>query len=139
MPFKFNTELWNLGKKIEDAILPELNETLECNLQRSDNIFDIMDFRDADKKIAVEVKGRRIKSDRYEDTIITTGKIVEGWKLVEDGWDVYYVFVFQDKVLHHKLTGEEFWRIKMTGTNHIEHYLIPVNELKEFQPEPIPE
>tara|TARA_R100000655_G_scaffold32115_1_gene63901 strand:- start:537 stop:956 length:420 start_codon:yes stop_codon:yes gene_type:complete len=139
MPFKFNTELWNLGKKIEDAILPELNETLECNLQRSDNIFDIMDFRDEDKKIAVEVKGRRIKSDRYEDTIITTGKIVEGWKLVEDGWDVYYVFVFTDKVLHHKLTGEEFWRIKMTGTNHIEHYLIPVNQLKEFQPEPIPE
>tara|TARA_R100000808_G_C2100261_1_gene117584 strand:+ start:419 stop:826 length:408 start_codon:yes stop_codon:yes gene_type:complete len=131
MGFTFNKELWNIGKKIEDALLPTLNEELECDFIRSDDIFDIIDFKDSDKKIAVEVKGRRIKSTQYEDTIITKGKIMEGYKLMDSGWSVYYFFVFTDKVLSHKLKEGDSWKVKITGTNHIEHFLIPVNTLKE--------
>lgn len=131
--FVFNHELWNLGNKIEDAVRPKLNECFGCDLQRSDDIFDIIDFKDNDKKIAVEVKGRRIPSTQYNDTIITTNKITTGWKMVEEGWKVYYIFVFTDKILCHKLTGEEFWKVKLTGTHHIEHYLIPIGELKDLE------
>ena len=51
MGFTFNKELWNIGKKIEDALLPTLNEELECDFIRSDDIFDIINFKDSDKKI----------------------------------------------------------------------------------------
>lgn len=140
MPFKFNHELWNIGKKIEDAVLPELNKAFNCDLERTDNIFDIIDFKDNSKKIAIEVKGRRINSNQYKDTIITRGKINEGWKLTDEGWKVYLVFVFKDKTLYHELTGEESWNVKLTGTNHIEHFLIPISSLIEYdkdcEPEP---
>ena len=53
--------------------------------------------------------------------------------MVEEGWEVYYIFVFTDKILCHKLTGEEFWKVKLTGTHHIEHYLIPIGDLKELE------
>lgn len=138
--FDFNKELWSLGQKIEDAILPDLNSKWNCDLKRSDDIFDIIDFRDEDNKIAVEVKGRRISSTQYKDTIITLNKITTGWKLLEQGYKVYYVFVFTDKVLVHTLTGNECWKVKITGTFQIEHYLIPIDELVDIknndEPEP---
>ncbi len=139
MPFKFNHELWNIGKKIEDAVLPELNKAFNCDLERTDNIFDIIDFKDNEKKIAIEVKGRRIKSTQYKDTIITKGKITEGFKLTDLGWKVILVFVFTDRTLYHQLTGDEVWGVKMTGTNYIEHFLIPIADLKDYTEEPIEE
>lgn len=136
--FEFNQTLWELGQKIEDAVKPKLNECFGCDLKRSDDIFDIIDFKDYDKKIAVEVKGRRISSTQYRDTIITKNKITTGWKMTEEGWKVYYVFVFTDKILGHQLTGEESFKVKMTGTFHIEHFLIPVEDLKELEELAIP-
>ena len=130
--FDFNKQLWTLGTKIEDAILPSLNTKFDADFQRDDDIFDIIDFRDGDKKIACEIKGRRNTSSQYKDTIITLNKITKGWMMVEEGWDVYIIFVFTDKTMYHKLTGEENWKVKLTGTFAIEHYLIPVSELKEF-------
>ena len=133
--FDFNKQLWTLGTKIEDAILPSLNTKFDADFQRDDDIFDIIDFRDGDKKLACEIKGRRIPSHRYADTIITLNKITKGWQMMEDGWDVYLIFVFTDKTMYHKLTGEERWKVKLTGTFGIEHYLIPVSELKDFEVE----
>ena len=47
MPFKFNQELWDIGRKIEDTTLPLINEHYECNFQRNENdIFDILDIFD---------------------------------------------------------------------------------------------
>ena len=133
--FQFNHELWNLGQKIEDAVLPSLNEVFNCDLKRSDDIYDIIDFYDENNKIAVEVKGRRIPSTQYEDTIITKSKITKGWNLMDEDWKVYYVFVFTDKVLFTQLTENTSWKVKITGTFSIEHFLIPVAELKELSKE----
>ncbi|MBC42032.1 MAG: hypothetical protein CML19_07365 [Pusillimonas sp.] len=61
MPFKFNKTLWELGRKIEDDTLPELNEYFECNFERNESdIFDVLDFKDPEKKIIVEVKGETL-------------------------------------------------------------------------------
>ena len=71
--FKFNKELWDAGRKIEDKSLPQLNKYFKTNFKRNENdIFDILDFKDEEQKIIVEVKGRFNSSDAYEDTIITT-------------------------------------------------------------------
>ena len=54
---------------------------------------------------------------------------------MDDDWKVYYVFVFTDKVLYTKLTEDTSWKVKITGTFSIEHFLIPVAELKELSKE----
>jgi len=129
----FNRELWNIGRQIEDKILPDLNQFFEADLERSNNVFDIFDFKDPDKKIIVEVKGRTNDSDQYPTTIITCGKITEGLMEQEKGWKVYYFFVFNDKTMYLKLDKDDCdFSMKLTGTNHIPHYLIPVDRLTEF-------
>ena len=128
----FNRELWDIGRKIEDAIKPKIDAFFDASFKRSDDIYDIIDFMDKDKKICVEVKGRRIPHDQYTDTIITMGKITEGFKLMECGFKVYYFFVFGDKVLYHKLSLEDEFVMKLTGTNQIPHYLIPIKDLQDF-------
>mgnify|MGYP003122421475 FL=1 len=134
MPFKFNEELWKVGRKIEDDALPVLNDFFECNFERNENdIFDIFDFKDEEKKMIVEVKGRRIPSTQYKETIITASKITEGYRAIEDGWKVYFLFVFTDKSGYFELKEDSSFKCKLTGTNCIQHYLIPVEDLKELK------
>ena len=129
----FNHERWNLGRQIEDEILPHLNNHFDCDFQRSNDIFDILDFKDEDKKIIVEVKGRTNPSTQYPTTIITCGKITEGLMEIERGYKVYYFFVFTYKIGMLKLDPEDCnFNMKITGTNNIPHYLIPVDRLEDF-------
>ena len=133
MPFKFDQELWNIGKKIEDETLPLINKYYECDFKRNDNdIFDILDFKDEDSKKIVEIKGRRIESIKYEDTIITASKVNEGLNKVEDGYRVFFVFVFTDKIYEMELQKDQEFKCRFTGTNCIQHYLIPIKDLKEI-------
>tara|TARA_R110002020_G_scaffold18196_5_gene63968 strand:- start:19 stop:423 length:405 start_codon:yes stop_codon:yes gene_type:complete len=134
MPFEFNKKLWELGRKIEDETLPELNEYFECNFERNENdIFDVFDFKDEEKKIVVEVKGRRNTSTEYEDTIITASKVTTGYQAIEGGYKVYFVFAFTDKLMFIELKEDSSFKCKFTGTNCIRHYLIPVKDLQEFK------
>ena len=134
MPFEFNKKLWELGRKIEDEALPELNEFFECNFERNENdIFDVFDFKDEEKKIVVEVKGRRNTSTEYEDTIITASKVTAGYQAIEAGYKVYFVFAFTDNLMYIELKEDSSFKCKFTGTNCIRHYLIPVKDLQEFK------
>ena len=55
--FAFNKELWDIGRQIEDITLPLINQYFDCKFLRNENdIFDILDFKDDDAKIIVEVK-----------------------------------------------------------------------------------
>ena len=127
MPFEFNQELWNIGRKIEDETLPIVNKYYGCDFKRNENdIFDILDFKDEEKKMIVEVKGRRIKSTQYEDTLITASKVNEGLCRVDDGYRVFFVFVFTDKIYEMELKENQDFKVRFTGTNCIQNYLIPV-------------
>ena len=133
MPFDFNKALWDFGRKIEDEVLPIANKLYDCNFQRNENnIFDIIDFKDEDKKIVVEVKGRKIPSTKYSDTIITASKITEGYHLIEQGYKVYFIFVFTDKMFQYELKEDDSFDCRFTGTNCIKHYMIPVSRLQEI-------
>ena len=85
MSNKFNRKLWELGRKIEDEIKPDIDKFFDCDFYRKDNIFDILDFHDDNKKVIVEVKGRTCKSTQYKDNIITCGNITEGVMESEKG------------------------------------------------------
>lgn len=136
MPFKFNEKLWKIGQKIEDDTLPLINKYYDCDFKRNENdIFDILDFKDDDKKIIVEIKGRRIPSTQYEDTIITASKITEGFMKIDQGYRVFFVFVFTDKTMEIELKEDFDFKVKFTGTNCIKHYCIPVKDLTEIKDE----
>ena len=138
MPFKFNQELWDIGRKIEDEALPKLNKFFECDLKRDDSdIWDILDFRDDDKKVIVEVKGRLVTSSHYDDTIITASKVMSGFQAIDDGYKVYFLFVFTDKSMIIELKEDSSFKVKFTGTNCIKHYCIPITLLKDFEPDDI--
>ena len=133
MPFKFNETLWKIGQKIEDDTLPLINKYYDCNFKRNENdIFDILDFKDDDKKIIVEIKGRRIPSTQYEDTIITASKVTEGFMKLDQGYRVFFVFVFTDKTMEIELKEDFNFNVKFTGSNCIKHFCIPVKELTEI-------
>ena len=136
MPFKFNKELWNIGQKIEDEALPKLNKYFKTDLQRDENnIWDILDFRDENNKVIVEVKGRLIPSTQYDDTIITASKVMAGHQAIDEGYKVYFLFVFTDKSMIIELKEEQSFKVRFTGTNCIKHYCIPITELKDFDPD----
>jgi hypothetical protein len=142
--FKFNKELWDAGRKIEDDALPKLNKYFKTNFKRNENdIFDILDFKDEEEKIIVEVKGRFNKSDKYKDTIITASKVMAGQQAIDEGYRVYFLFVFTDKSMIMELKEDSSFKVQFTGTNCIKHYMIPVDglddfeeEIKELEPEP---
>ncbi len=133
---KFNKQLWTLGNKIEDELKPHLEEFLGEELFRSDDIYDIMDFKSKDNKLVVEIKGRRVSSTQYDTTLLTCGKVIEAEKLmcIDEETKVYVFFVFTDCVKYIQLPKERpNWNCKRTGTNHIPHFLIPITELIEFE------
>ncbi len=123
-----------MGRKIEDNIKPTLNEVFECNFERSNDIFDIFDFSDQNKKILCEVKGRNIKSDRYKETIVSYNKVQEAYRKIDEGWRVFFIFVFTDKSMFVELKDDLLWQVKLTGTYGIQHSLIPVSSLLPLVP-----
>ena len=136
MPFKFNKELWEIGRQIEDKTLPLINKYYKCNFERNENdIFDILDFKDEVEKKIVEIKGRRIPSTQYAETIITASKVTAGFQQIDKGYKVYFVFVFTDKIFEYQLKEDSSFKCKFTGTNCIKHYLIPIDELTEIKEE----
>ena len=133
MPFKFNQELWKLGQKIENDTLPIINKHYGCDFKRNENdIFDILDFKDDVNKKIVEIKGRRIPSTQYEDTIITASKVTEGYMKIDQGYRVFFVFVFSDKTMEIELKEDSEFKVKFTGTNCIKHHCIPIANLTEI-------
>lgn len=133
MPFKFDKELWELGRKIENETLPIINKYYKSDFKRNENdIYDILDFCDNESKKIVEIKGRRIASTEYEDTLITASKVNEGLCKIDDGYRVFFVFVFTDKIYEMELKLDQEFKCRFTGTNCIQHYLIPIKDLKEI-------
>ena len=134
MPFPFNKALWEYGQKIEDIAMPICNELFDCDFKKNDkDIFDIIDFKDHDKKIVCEIKGRKIKHDTWADTIIPASKVMSGYQHIDDGYEVFFIFVFTDKMFKYQLHEENGLKCKFTGTNCIKHYLIPLVECKEIE------
>lgn len=131
--FAFNKQLWDFGQKVEDEVKPILNEKFNADFKRHDDMWDILDFYDEEKKIICEIKGRKINSDKFTDTIIPMNKVRNGFMKIEQDYKVYFVFVFLDKTLYCELTDELEYKVRLTGTNYIEHALIDIDKLTEVE------
>lgn len=138
----FNKEMWEYGRAVEDAALPICNELFDCNFKRNENdLFDIIDFKDHGKKIVCEIKGRKFNHDKFEDTMISATKITEGYSYLDDGYTVYFIFVFEDKMFKYELHEDKSMKCKYTGQSCIKHYFIPIADCEEILSSisPVPE
>ena len=103
--------------------------TFNADFKKNDDIWDILDFHDDNKKIICEIKGRKILSTDYEETIIPMNKLQEGYMKIEDDYKVFLVFVFTDKTMYCELNNDLEYSVKLTGTNYIQHALIKIKDL----------
>ena len=56
-------------------------------------------------------------------------KVHKGFIKVEEGYKVFFVFVFLDKTMYCEVNDELIYTVKLTGTNYIEHACIPITSL----------
>ena len=54
---------------------------------------------------------------------------------IDDGWRVYFLFVFTDCSKIMELKADSEFKCKFTGSNCVRHYLIPVTGLTDFDPD----
>tara|TARA_R110001592_G_scaffold9488_6_gene50305 strand:- start:1203 stop:1598 length:396 start_codon:yes stop_codon:yes gene_type:complete len=127
--FPFNKQLWDYGTKIEEQVKPLIDKKFNADFKKNDDIWDILDFHDEEKKIICEIKGRKINHNQFPSTIIPMNKVQKGFMKTDEGYKVYFIFVFKDKTMYCELNEDLNYEIKLTGTNCIEHACIPINSL----------
>lgn len=130
--FAFNKKLYDMGVKIEEEVKPVLNNIFDADFKKKDDMWDILDFYDENKKIICEIKGRSINHNTFNDTIIPMNKVHKSFMKVDEGYKVYFVFVFKDKTMYCEVKDDLNYNVKLTGTNYIEHACIPVSSLKDI-------
>ena len=130
--FAFNKKLYDMGVKIEEEVKPVLNNIFDADFKKKDDMWDILDFYDENKKIICEIKGRSINHNTFDDTIIPMNKVHKSFMKVDEGYKVYFVFVFKDKTMYCEVKDDLNYNVKLTGTNYIEHACIPVSSLKDI-------
>ena len=123
-----------LDEKLVDVDGNDLCQTIRLEDQKTPILY-ISYHKDEDKKIIVEVKGRTTAHDKYDDTIITAGKVTSGFQAIEQGYKVYFVFAFSDKTMYIELKSDASFQCRFTGTNCVKHYMIPVKDLIDLPTE----
>ena len=56
-------------------------------------------------------------------------KVHKAYIKVDEGYTVYFVFVFLDKTMYCEVNEDLNYSVKLTGTNYIEHACIPITSL----------
>ena len=93
------------GKRNEDEKLNMLEDFLETTLQHQGS-YAVLDFMNPTKSVFVELKSRRVSSDRYDTALIGLNKI----KLMSETSDIEYhiVYKYLDGVFTIKYNKEQF-------------------------------
>ena len=129
------SELHELGDRNERAVHQVLNYILNCNLKKSSQRYDNVDFRDCSKHIQVELKSSTRNSTDSNTTPITLTKMRYLQRSLQDGWTVYIAYAFRDRLFTYKMTGTEIRTFKQVWIrdeqqNPVLNLLIPVDILQ---------
>lgn len=138
----FNKDLiFGIGKEKEkhNKLKDYFNLT---KLKRSKNKFSIMDYNDEDNKVYIELKSRRNTKCKYPTTMIGYNKVRRGLELIKDGYNVFFIFSFTNKLCFYELTESynKEWIIKNhtgrkdRGRREIsDYFFIPITELIDIE------
>lgn len=91
------------GGERENFIHRYIDEYFKCNSSKTGRC-NTFDFIDDDLKLIFELKSRRTSKNKYYDTMIGANKVTEGYKLLEKGYKIYFLFNFTDRLCAYELT-----------------------------------
>lgn len=120
---------YKFGKNEEKKLLILLKEKFK-NIKHTIEKYNNWDFEDEDNKIKIEVKSRTIKSDHYNSAVLGSNKIYNGKKLLKEGYRIFYIFNYTDKIFYYELN--KYDKFKQAYFNDKYHSFINKNKLKEF-------
>ena len=103
------------GQKTELELKPIIEKLLDCNLT-SKSRYSKYDYEDTIKNILIEIKGRKIKSTKYNSTYINIQKISN----IPTDKNIYFFFKFTDSIKYIKYDSKLFstFKIKQTYLKH---------------------
>lgn len=106
------------GMDSEAKTLAILKVALGEHMRKSKKQYAIIDFFSNKYKVKAEVKGRRNTHQYYPTTMIGENKIKEAERLLSNGWEVFFLFDFTDKLCYFKISELKNLRstLKMGGT-----------------------
>jgi hypothetical protein len=134
-----NTELqW--GLKQERIVKPKLEIYFKMPLKKTGDK-DVFDFINEENKVLIELKSRRNKKHKYPTTMIGNNKWEKSIEKLDEGWTIYYVFNFVDKLCHYKFLKENINKVKKgvggrcdRGQNEFKYYrYIPITHLENIE------
>lgn len=118
------------GQKTELELKPIIERLLDCSLTAKSR-YSKFDFISECKKILIEIKGRKISSDKYNTTYINIQKITN----IKTDKNIYFFFKFTNGIKYIKYESNLFstFKIKQTYLKHrnclITNLLIPTDLL----------
>lgn len=98
---------FNYGICGENTIAKYLENEFGVPLSKTKH-YDLFDFTNDTERIYIEVKTRRNAKNKYGTTMVGLNKVVQGFKLLQSGYKIYFVFQFTDKNSYYKLDAETF-------------------------------
>lgn len=101
---KHNDLKFGFGK--EKEVLPVFNKFFNCNAIINSDKYAVFDYCDEEKKIYGELKSRRVKKKMYPTIMIGYNKVKEGLRKIEEGYEVYFLWCFTNKLCYYKLTKD---------------------------------
>lgn len=125
------------GNNNEKLLKSKIENFFKCNLHHT-NKTNVFDFIDTDKKILIELKTRKNTKMKYPTTMIGYNKILESIKKIKEGYTIYYIFNFTDKLTYYKFENDnnEYHSIggrKDRGRSEFKkYYFIPVDLLTDI-------
>ena len=91
-----------LGDKTERYLHPRLCKWFNCKFDVDKCGWRCLDMMDHSNKIAVEIKTRRNRHDKYNETMCGYNKYQRARKLMLKGWKVFLFIKFTDGIYFYK-------------------------------------
>jgi hypothetical protein len=133
---KLNIDI-KFGEEKENDLKSKLETYFKCKLEKT-NKCHLFDYIDEQNKILIELKSRRNTKMKYPTTMIGYNKILESIKKIKEGYTIYYIFNFTDKLSFYKFEKDnnDYHSIggrKDRGRPEFKkYYFIPVNLLTDI-------
>ena len=111
--YKLKKDL-DYGNMKEIKLKKPLENHYNIKLQKTSPFYEF-DYINKKNKILIEIKSRRISKTQYHETMVGYNKILKGFKMIKQGYKVYFCFGFTDFTCGFELKEDSILNIRDGG------------------------